>query len=299
MTQENTPTRSLDGLLKPCGRRFEVDLSRWLVEPSTPAALAAAMRYCTEGGKRLRPSLVYLAAEASCAAGRAPEEMVGRCAVAVELIHCYSLVHDDLPAMDDDALRRGRATAHVKFGEAMAILTGDALLTRAFGLLGGAGLCAGRLVDELAAAAGGAALIAGQVADMNLCPTAEGIEGLQDIHRRKTASLISASTVLGAICGGAADTIVQALRTYGQVLGLAFQVVDDILDVTGSAGELGKTPGKDSRQAKRTAVTELGMEGAVELADSLARQAAAALAPLGARGADLALLADLLTRRTN
>ncbi|MCE5326709.1 MAG: polyprenyl synthetase family protein [Planctomycetaceae bacterium] len=297
MTQERT-TRTLHDLLGPCGRRFEGDLAKWLVEPGTPESLAAAMRYCTEGGKRLRPSLVYLSATAVGGDTAPQAELVGRCAAAVELIHCYSLVHDDLPAMDDDALRRGRPTAHVKFGEAMAILVGDALLTRAFGLLGG-GPRAGQLVSELAGAAGGAALIAGQVADMNLCAVEKGIEGLQRIHQRKTAALIAAATVLGGICGGAADTIVESLRAYGQMLGLAFQVVDDILDVTGSAGELGKTPGKDSRQAKRTAVTELGMQGAAELADALAAKAVAALAPLGPRGADLADLADLLTRRTN
>ncbi|HUT57443.1 MAG TPA: farnesyl diphosphate synthase [Phycisphaerae bacterium] len=287
----------MSDLLAPHAARVEGDLHRWLVERGTPDELAEAMRYCVDGGKRLRPAIVHLTHEAL---GPGEEDLAARAAVAVELVHCYSLVHDDLPAMDDDVLRRGRPTAHVKFGQAMAILAGDALLTRAFGVLADSGRrLAGAVAGELALAAGGAGMIAGQVADMKLCRLPAGQGGLRFMHERKTAALIRAAARMGAICGRAAGPEVQAVGDYGLSLGLAFQLFDDLLDATASAEAIGKTPGKDARAGKRTYVTELGLDRARALGEELTQQAVAALAPLGRRAAVLSELAELLARRTH
>jgi geranylgeranyl pyrophosphate synthase len=298
-TDKPTEEIGLAELLSPCAERAEADLQRWLIEPDTPAALGEAMQYCVlGGGKRLRPALVYLSAEA--VGGPADADAVGRAAVAVEAVHCYSLVHDDLPAMDDDTLRRGRPTAHVKFGEAMALLVGDALLTRAFGLLADApaGL-AGPLAVELARGAGPAGMIAGQAADMDLCDVPEGPAGVQFIHLRKTAALIRAATRMGAVAGGAAPETVDALGRYGESLGLAFQLVDDLLDVTADAEQLGKTPGKDARDGKRTHADELGLQRTADLGRQHTQEALDALGPLGPAGRTLSRLAELLTDRTH
>ena len=289
---------TLSGLLAPYAARVEADLKRWLIEPDTPDALAEAMRYCVlGGGKRLRPALVQMAAEA--AGGRCDDEPVARAGAAVELVHCYSLVHDDLPAMDDDALRRGRATAHVRFGEAMAILVGDALLTRAFGIVAGAGERAAEMAGELARGAGPAGIIAGQAADMDLCRVPPGPEGLRFIHARKTAALFRAAAVMGAVAAGAARDQRDALAQYAESLGLAFQLVDDMLDVTGQAEMLGKTPGKDARAGKRTHAAEMGLRRSAEIARELTCRALEALAPLGTRARTLRRLAELLTERTH
>ena len=288
---------SLGALLDGPARRARADLERWCAPPEAPAELSEAMRYCVLGaGKRLRPALAYFAAEA--VGGEADEEPVRRCAAAVELVHCYSLVHDDLPAMDDDALRRGRPTAHVRFGEAMAILAGDALLTRAFALLGAIGdPPAGRLLAELAAAAGPAGMIAGQVADMKLCPAPDGAAGLEYIHRRKTAALIRAPLRMGALCAGAEPGQLEAVSKYADAVGLAYQVFDDVLDAVGTAEDLGKTPGKDRQARKRTYVAELGLDGAERRGEELTAEAVAALEPLGEAGRTLATLAGLLAER--
>lgn len=292
-------------LLAPYAGRVESDLERWLVEPGTPESLAEAMRYCVLGaGKRLRPALVWMSAEAAAGAGAAPDEPTARAAVAIELVHCYSLVHDDLPAMDDDTLRRGRPTAHVKFGQAMAILAGDALLTRAFGVLAeapasGRSAAAGPLAAELARAAGAVGMIAGQVADMDLCEVPAGAEGLRYIHLRKTAALIRAAARMGAWSGGAGEAFVQAVGDWGESLGLAYQLVDDLLDVTGSAEQLGKTPGKDAQAGKRTAIAELGLEAAQRLIEQLSARAVGALETLGGRAGTLRELTALLIRRTH
>lgn len=288
---------SLATLLDVSARRSEADLEQWCAPPEAPEALAEAMRYCVLGaGKRLRPALAYFAAEAI--GGDADAEPVRRCAAAAELVHCYSLVHDDLPAMDDDALRRGRPTAHVRFGEAMAILAGDALLTRAFALLGAIDdPTAGALVAELAAAAGPAGMIAGQVADMKLCPAPDGVAGLEYIHHRKTAALIRAPLRMGAICAGAEPGQLRAVSKYADALGLAYQVFDDVLDAVGTAEDLGKTPGKDQQDDKRTYVAELGLDGAKCRGAELTAEAIAALAPMGAAGRTLAALAGLLAER--
>jgi len=289
---------TLEGLLAPYASRAESALERRLVEPGAPEEMAEALRYCVlGGGKRLRPALVQMAAEA--AGGRPDATAVELAATAVELVHCYSLVHDDLPAMDDDTLRRGRPTAHVKFGEAMAILVGDALLTRAFGLLGEAdGGLAGSLARELANGAGAGGIIAGQAADMGLCRVPEGPEGLNYIHLHKTAALIRAAVRMGALAAGAGAEPLEALTRYGQALGLAFQLIDDLLDVTGDARQLGKTPGKDARDGKRTHAAEMGLEAAAGLGRKLTREALAALAPLGGAAERLRRLAGFLAERT-
>jgi len=291
----------LEGLLAPYAQRAGELLGRLLVEPGAEAALAEAMRYCiVAGGKRLRPAIVWLSAEAVADSQVGVDLAAADCAaVAVELIHGYSLVHDDLPAMDDDALRRGRPAAHVKFGEAMAILAGDALLTRAFGVLAEAPAgVAGALAAELAAGAGAAGMIAGQVADMGLGPVAVGLEGVQYIHGRKTAALIRAAARMGGLCGGGDERSLSALSDWSQALGLAFQMVDDLLDVTASADEMGKTPGKDADAGKHSAVGVVGVQATQKLVDALSGQAAEALAPLGAAADKLRELTDLLVRRT-
>jgi geranylgeranyl pyrophosphate synthase len=297
MATRRTPD-ALAELLRPYAERSTQALQRLLVEPGTPAALAEAMRYCVlGGGKRLRPALVFMSAEAA-GDGHAAD-LTARAAAAVEMVHCYSLVHDDLPAMDDDDLRRGRPTAHVKFGEAMAILAGDGLITRAFGVLAEtADPRSALLAAELARNAGAAGVIAGQAADMNLCDVPGGLEGLKYIHLHKTAALLRAAARMGAICGGAGEEAMAAVTEYAESLGLAFQLVDDILDVTGSAEELGKTPGKDADGGKRTYVAAAGLAGARELAEGLTASAEASAERLGRRGRTLKELAHLLCRRT-
>ena len=296
---ETLNTDSMTDLLSPHAAGVEQYLRQWLVEDQTPPALAEAMRYCVlDGGKRLRPALVLMTAEAI--GDKPPCELARRASVAVELIHCYSLVHDDLPSMDNDEMRRGKPTAHVKFGQAMAILVGDALLTRAFGVLGESDdPRAGRLVGELAAAAGAAGMVGGQAADMHLCDVPDGIEGLDYIHSRKTARLISAAATMGAICGGANSSQLRAVDNYGQSLGMAFQLIDDLLDVNAPAEVLGKTPGKDQATGKRTHVSELGVLRATELADELTRKAVAAAAELGESANALRRLGELLTDRSH
>ena len=284
-------------LLAPYARRSEADLALWLVEPGSPAALAEAMRYCVlGGGKRLRPALVQLAASAVGSGDGG--EMARRAGVAVELVHCYSLVHDDLPAMDNDTLRRGRPTAHVRFGEAMAILAGDALLTRAFGVLAESDdTRAARLSGELACAAGSGGMIAGQVADMDLCEVPEGPEGLRYTHMRKTAALLRAAARMGAICSDASTDELKAVSDCAENLGLAFQLADDVLDVTGDVGRLGKTPGKDADTGKRTYASQLGVAQTVAMGAELTGRAIEALSPLGERAAMLRRLAELLHDR--
>jgi len=291
------PAGALADLLAPYARRVDKVLEALAGGPGTPPKLAEAMRYCVlGGGKRLRPALVFMSAEATgegCGG-----DLADRAAAAVEMVHCYSLVHDDLPAMDDDSLRRGRPTAHVKFGEAMAILAGDALLTRAFGILAEAGdPRSAPLAAELARGAGSSGMIAGQASDMNLCDLPEGEEAVRFIHLHKTAAMFRSAARMGAICSRASAGEGQAVGEYAELLGLAFQLADDILDVTATDEQLGKTPGKDARAGKRTHVSEVGMERSVELLEQLTRRAAASLDPLGGRGSKLRSLCELLARR--
>ncbi|MBS0321248.1 MAG: polyprenyl synthetase family protein [Proteobacteria bacterium] len=260
--------------------------------------LADAMRYAAlGGGKRMRPLLAYAAGE--CVG--ADPDVVDAPAAAVELIHAYSLVHDDLPCMDDDVLRRGRPTTHVAFGEAMALLAGDALQALAFGVLAGSGMPdPGRACLLLADAAGSHGMAGGQAIDLAVTGSSLALGELTTMHRLKTGALIDAAVRLGALSRGAlAVDVERALAGYAAAAGLAFQVVDDVLDVEGTAESLGKTAGKDAAQGKPTFVTLMGLAAARAHAEALRLDAHAALAPLGAAGARLGELADWITRRSH
>jgi farnesyl diphosphate synthase len=274
-------------------------LQAW-VPADAPAGLGEAMRYgVLDGGKRLRPLLVL----AACQAVSGQREAALRAAVAVELIHAYSLIHDDMPCMDNDVLRRGKPTVHVKYGEAQAMLAGDAMQALAFEVLtpelGVAPALQARLCALLARSAGHAGMAGGQAIDLASigCPLDEN--QLRDMHRRKTGALLQASVLMGAACGEPAHEVVGALSAYGAAIGLAFQVVDDILDVTQSAATLGKTAGKDQDNNKPTYVSVLGLAAARRHAQALREQAHAALArsQLGDAAALLAVLADKVVER--
>jgi geranylgeranyl diphosphate synthase type II len=264
--------------------------------PDVPAKLRAAMEHSLlAGGKRLRPALCLAAAET--VGGQRQAALPA--ALALEMIHTYSLIHDDLPAMDDDALRRGQPTCHVAFGEATAILAGDALLTDAFGMLASAEAAPERVrraVAELAAAAGAAGMVGGQQLDLEGEGRKPSVAAAEAIHEKKTAALIRAAVLVGGILGGGKQAEIGALGRYGRALGLAFQVADDVLDATSSAEELGKSPGKDQQQGKLTYVAAAGLEAARKRAHGLADEAVAALAPFAGRPAaqvlrELAVLA--------
>jgi len=280
-------------------QRIEHVLDRELPPQSgdrTP--LASAMRYAAlGGGKRVRPMLAYAAAEL---VGGDPA-IVDATAAAVELVHAYSLVHDDLPCMDDDTLRRGQPTCHVAYGEAMALLAGDALQALAFEVLArGRVPDAGRACAILAEAAGVHGMAGGQAIDLAAVGATLGLPELERMHRMKTGALIRAAVRLGAGCGRslAADEAA-ALDAYAHAAGLAFQVIDDILDVEGSAASLGKTVGKDAAQAKPTFVSVCGIDGAKARAKQLRREAHAALAPFGGGARRLGELADWIVLRTH
>ncbi len=273
-----------------CRNRIETVLPKYLpATTSSPQRLHQAMHYAVMGpGKRVRPLLVYAAAEAvgaDCNAADGP-------AVAVELIHAYSLVHDDLPAMDDDDLRRGRPTCHRAFDEATAILAGDALQVLAFDILAresaSAAAASGRLemIALLAAASGTQGMAGGQALDLAAVGQALALEAIETMHRRKTGALIAASVMLGALC---APPLALARRrafvAYGNALGLAFQIVDDLLDIEGDATLLGKATGADASRAKPTYPAVSGLEQARRRAAELAEEALTALAEEG-RSAD-------------
>lgn len=257
------------------------------------------MRYAVlDGGKRLRPLLVLATAEA--VTGNTEAAM--RAACAVELIHAYSLVHDDMPCMDDDVLRRGKPTVHVKFGEAQAMLAGDAMQALAFEVLtpdhGVEPTLQARLCALLARSAGHAGMAGGQAIDLASVGKHLDECTLRDMHRRKTGVLLQASVMMGAACGPCSDKAAAALAEYGAALGLAFQVVDDILDVTQDSSVLGKTAGKDQDANKPTYVSILGLQPARELAQHLRAQAQQSLAKSGLTGtAWLSLLADMVVER--
>ena len=264
-----------------------------------PEPLREAIRYSLLApGKRLRPILTLMAAEA-CGSNVEPALPA---ACAVEMIHAYSLVHDDLPAMDDDDLRRGRPTCHKVFGEAVAILAGDALQALAFEVLArdtqppriAAACCA-----TLARAAGAAELVGGQADDLAGEFSSGGLETLESIHRRKTGAMISASLKLGALVAGATDEQHQALDTYGEKLGVAFQIADDLLDVRGCEADTGKRVGKDSQLGKLTFPGLLGVEESLARAERLVAEACAALLPLGRPAAPLESLARYVLDRNH
>ena len=281
--------------------RMERALSRLLPAAHVaPARLHEAMRYAVlGGGKRVRPLLCFAAGEVT----RASPERLEVAASAVELIHAYSLVHDDLPCMDDDVLRRGKPTVHVQYDEATAVLAGDALQTLAFQLL-----AEQRLADEpreqlemvklLGIAAGSRGLAGGQSIDLAATGNALTLPELEFMHIHKTGALIRAAVLIGAACGtalGAAERT--CLDRYAKAVGLAFQVVDDVLDAEASTATLGKTAGKDSRQGKQTYVSVLGIARAKALAEELRGDAHGALAGLAEHGARLAALADFVVLR--
>ena len=277
----------------------EAALDTW-VPADAPAGLGEARRYgVLDGGKRLRPLLVFAAAQAL--QGDAGAAM--RAAVAVELIHAYSLVHDDMPCMDNDVLRRGKPTVHVRYGQAQAMLAGDAMQALAFEVLtpddGMNPELQAKLTALLARAAGHAGMAGGQAIDLASIGYALDEDALRNMHRRKTGALLQASVLMGAACGETTASTWAALSDYGAALGLAFQVVDDILDVTQDAQTLGKTAGKDLDHNKPTYVSVLGLEAARRHAGELRRQAHAALArtALGDRAAMLAVLADKVVER--
>jgi farnesyl diphosphate synthase len=279
----------------------EASLDRW-VPASTPAGLGVAMRYgVLDGGKRVRPLLVLAASQA--VGGLRPAAL--RAACAVELIHAYSLIHDDMPCMDNDVLRRGKPTVHVQFGEAQAMLAGDAMQALAFEVLtpGPDDVpppLQARLCGLLARAAGHAGMAGGQAIDLASIGLPLDEHTLRDMHHRKTGALLQASVLMGAATGKTSETEWQALADYGDALGLAFQVVDDILDVTQASETLGKTAGKDLHHNKPTYVTVLGLEAARRHADELRDKAQAALRRSGlANAAWLSLLADKVVDRDN
>ena len=284
-------------------RRVEQALSDALPDESAwPATIHRAVRYSLfAGGKRVRPLLALAAAEA--VGGQADEVMP--LAVAVEMVHTYSLIHDDLPCMDNDDLRRGKPTSHKVFGEAVAVLAGDALLTRAFHLMAEVppSFDAERLRRRLHAtailgeAAGTRGLIGGQVEDLEHEGRAIRPDSLERLHRAKTGALLSACVHGGAVLGGATPTELTALQRYGAAVGLAFQVVDDVLDATEDAAQLGKTAGKDQAAAKATYVRLHGLEGARNIAARLLEEAESAVAPLEARAALLLELARRIVWR--
>ena len=278
----------------------ERSLEAWVPE-AAPAGLGEAMRYAVLGaGKRLRPLLVLAAAEA--VGGN--REAAMRSACAVELIHAYSLAHDDMPCMDNDVLRRGKPTLHVQYGEAQAMLAGDAMQALAFDVLtpdtGVEPVLQAQLCKLLARASGYDGMAGGQAIDLASIGKPLDETQLRDMHRRKTGVLLQASVLMGAACGAISDAAREALSRYGAAIGLAFQVVDDILDVTQDSDVLGKTAGKDQDNNKPTYVSVLGLEPARAYALRLRDEAHQALADSGlADTAWLSLLADKVVERDN
>jgi len=267
-----------------------------------PITIHAAMRYSLlGGGKRLRPLLVLAAAEAIGSQRTKDLPSVLPAACAVELIHTYSLIHDDLPCMDDDDLRRGRPTSHKVYGEGVAVLAGDALLTRAFALLSeitpAKRYPLSLLLQETAMAAGSLQLIAGQVADLEAEGRKLKIADVRFIHERKTAALIVLSLRLGAMIAGASPGQLEALTDFGNSLGLAFQILDDILDVTATSEQLGKSAGKDLKASKATYPAVIGLEASRKEAVKQTRAALRALDPLGAHGGLLRELGEWVLKR--
>jgi geranylgeranyl diphosphate synthase, type II len=280
-------------------RLVDAELDRLVpTETTAPATIHRAMRYSLfAGGKRIRPILCIEAA-------RTISDDVGSvaaCACSLELIHTYSLIHDDLPALDNDDYRRGKLTNHKVFGDAMAILAGDSLLTLAFQVLAELPLHGerkSRLIAELATAAGTVGgMIGGQVADLEGEGKPPEAELLETIHRAKTGALLRASLRLGAIYAGASDAEYGALSCYGEHVGLAFQIVDDILDVEESSEALGKTAGKDAQQHKITFPAVYGLEDSRRMAEQECARAHGVLEPFGSRAVRLHELADLIVHR--
>ena len=293
--------------------QVERALGRWVTADAphaaghaAPAALVEAMRYAVlDGGKRLRPLLVLAAHEAVAVAKTQDAHAALRAACAVELIHAYSLVHDDMPCMDNDVLRRGKPTVHVRFGEASALLAGDALQALAFELLtpdDGSVQAAqqARLCGLLARAAGSAGMAGGQAIDLASVGHRLSEGELRQMHQLKTGALLQGSVMMGAACGQADARALSALKDYGAAVGLAFQVVDDILDVTADSSTLGKTVGKDADNDKPTYVSLMGLAPSQTYANNLLAQAHQALQRSGLTDTRaLAALADMVVNRAH
>ena len=269
--------------------------------PKDRSTVSKAMRYSVfSGGKRIRPILCL----ASCdAVGGGWRKALGP-ACSIELVHTYSLIHDDLPCMDDDDFRRGKPTCHRKFGEAVAVLAGDALLAHAFSLISGSRSLSDEIARkasaELSKASGPTYLIAGQAADLAAQENPlKSVKELEGIHLRKTAALIAASVKIGALCGGASKEDLRAIERYGWFVGLAFQVVDDLLDATGSKKKLGKAVRKDAALGKATYPALLGIENSKQIAFSLRERAINALKGFDRKADPLRLIAEYLTTRTS
>ncbi|MBN8430247.1 polyprenyl synthetase family protein [Microbulbifer salipaludis] len=296
----------LKAFLQTSGHQVEQTLKHALSDQSNAHALFAAMNYAALGpGKRLRPALVYAAARAL--GGKEAIALSHEAAAALECVHAYSLVHDDLPAMDDDDLRRGRPTCHIQFDQATAILAGDALQCQAFELLSASPLPAPlqiRVIGELARASGARGMVAGQAIDLAAVEQSLTLAQLKEMHRLKTGALIVASARIGALIGGANDVQLAAISRYAEAIGLAFQVQDDILDVTADTETLGKTQGADAARNKPTYVSLLGLDGARAEAQALHAEAARALNDVAA-GVDtvdtrvLQQLADYIVERSH
>ena len=292
--------QAFDGWMHRRLDEVERALQAW-VPADAPAGLGEAMRYgVLDGGKRLRPLLVVAACEA--VDGHAQAAL--RAAVAVELIHAYSLIHDDMPCMDNDVLRRGKPTVHVRYGEAQAMLAGDAMQALAFEVLtpddGVPAVLQARLCALLARAAGHAGMAGGQAIDLASVGRPLDEDRLRDMHRRKTGALLRASVVMGASCGDPGEQAHRALLDYGEAIGLAFQVIDDVLDCTQASDKLGKTAGKDLHSNKPTYVTAMGVQEARAYAFRLRDQALEALVRSGLPQARvLSILADRVVERDN
>ncbi|HEU4371895.1 MAG TPA: farnesyl diphosphate synthase [Telluria sp.] len=290
---------TFDGWVQTVQVHVEEALGGYLPQAGAePARLHEAMRYTVlGGGKRVRPLLVF-------AAGGlfgADTEALARAAAAVEMIHAYSLVHDDMPCMDDDALRRGKPTVHVAYDEATALLVGDALQAQAFAVLADGDLPAARqvaMLRVLAVAAGSAGMCGGQAIDLASVGVSLTLAQLERMHQLKTGALLGASVMLGALAGRDVTQAERAaLDAYSNAIGLAFQVVDDVLDATADSATLGKTAGKDAAANKPTYVSILGLEESKRLAEELRRGAHEALAPFGEKALRLRELADLIVQR--
>ena len=293
------PNFNLDDFLDQSTRAVNRALDGFLpAETARPATIHRAMRYSLfAGGKRMRPALCLAAAEAC--GGRVPDALPLACAV--ECIHTYSLVHDDLPAMDDDDYRRGKLTNHKVFGEGIAVLAGDALLTQAFEI---AAQCKGwrryphqEIILEIARASGSLQLIAGQVADLEGEGKKLAAPQLRYIHERKTSALLACSVRLGGMSANCTSSQLAALTDFGRNVGLAFQVIDDILDVTQTSEKLGKTAGKDTKAQKATYPAIVGLAKSRQIAEQLTNRAFGALRTFRGRAVALEALAEYLLRR--
>lgn len=277
---------------------FEVEFDRYLASIDAPKNLKEAMRYSAlNGGKRLRPMLLIAAGHLS----GADPKVLYPLGMAIEMIHAYSLIHDDLPAMDDDSLRRGKPTCHIQFDEATAILAGDALLTESFVILshleGISESAKIKLIQLFSHSAGASGMVGGQMMDLEGEERKITSDELVAIHRLKTGKLIKASILAGAIAGDANEKTLMHLTEFADNIGLAFQVKDDILDVTGTSEELGKTAGKDLEQEKSTYVTLLGLEKATTILDELIDKAFDNLNALGEKNAPLLNLTAYVVKR--